>query len=123
MTPRSSKVTDLLVPSCWSPQMRVIVRKERPRPGAQLRITDANGHRLTGLDQRHHQHPTQRARPETRGMRRVSGQGATAPSRTIVFLAAAGQRRHRPQPRHHIGARRGRLGVEQPLHHHPGEEG
>ena len=27
--------------------MRVIVRKERPRPGAQLRFTDIDGHRFT----------------------------------------------------------------------------
>jgi len=29
--------------------MRVIVRKERPHPGAQLRITDADGHRVTAF--------------------------------------------------------------------------
>jgi hypothetical protein len=29
--------------------MRVIVRKKRPHPGAQLRITDADGHRLTAF--------------------------------------------------------------------------
>ena len=29
--------------------MRVIVRKERPHPGAQLRITDADGHRITAF--------------------------------------------------------------------------
>jgi hypothetical protein len=28
-------------------QMRVIVRKERPHPGAQLRFTDIDGHRVT----------------------------------------------------------------------------
>jgi hypothetical protein len=27
--------------------MRVIVRKERPHPGAQLRFTDLDGHRFT----------------------------------------------------------------------------
>ena len=27
--------------------MRVIVRKERPHPGAQLRFTDIDGHRFT----------------------------------------------------------------------------
>ncbi len=31
----------------WPAGMRLIVRKERPHPGAQLRITDADGHRLT----------------------------------------------------------------------------
>jgi Transposase DDE domain group 1 len=29
--------------------MRVIVRRERPHPGAQLRITDVNGHRITAF--------------------------------------------------------------------------
>ena len=29
--------------------MRLIVRKERPHPGAQLRITDADGMRITCL--------------------------------------------------------------------------
>ena len=35
--------------SGWPPGMRVIVRAERPHPGAQLRFTDSNGHRLTGF--------------------------------------------------------------------------
>ena len=29
--------------------MRVIIRKERPHPGAQLTITDVNGHRITAF--------------------------------------------------------------------------
>jgi hypothetical protein len=33
----------------WPPRMRVIVRKERPHPGAQLRITDVDGHRITAF--------------------------------------------------------------------------
>jgi Transposase DDE domain group 1 len=33
----------------WPKGMRVIVRKERPHPGAQLRITDADGHRITAF--------------------------------------------------------------------------
>src|SRR3954465_10601936 len=33
----------------WPPGMRVIVRKERPHPGAQLRITDVNGWRATAF--------------------------------------------------------------------------
>jgi hypothetical protein len=44
-----AEVTDLLDLSTWPTGMRVIVRKERPHPGAQLRLTDADGHRLTGL--------------------------------------------------------------------------
>jgi Transposase DDE domain group 1 len=31
----------------WPGGMRVIVRKERPHPGAQLRFTDIDGHRFT----------------------------------------------------------------------------
>jgi hypothetical protein len=33
----------------WPPDMRVIVGKERPHPGAQLRITDVEGHRITAF--------------------------------------------------------------------------
>ena len=33
--------------SSWPKGMRVIVRKERPHPGAQLRFTDVDGHRFT----------------------------------------------------------------------------
>lgn len=31
----------------WPPRMRVIARRERPHPGAQLRLTDHNGWRIT----------------------------------------------------------------------------
>jgi hypothetical protein len=31
----------------WPPGMRVIARRERPHPGAQLRLTDADGWRIT----------------------------------------------------------------------------
>lgn len=33
--------------SGWPPGMRIIARRERPHPGAQLRITDADGWRIT----------------------------------------------------------------------------
>ena len=33
----------------WPEGMRVIVRKERPHPGAQLRFTDLDGHRFTAF--------------------------------------------------------------------------
>ena len=42
-------VTGLLDLKSWPVGMRVIVRKERPHPGAQLRITDADGHRVTAF--------------------------------------------------------------------------
>jgi hypothetical protein len=35
--------------SGWPQGMRVIVRKERPHPGAQLRLTDRDGLRLTAF--------------------------------------------------------------------------
>jgi hypothetical protein len=43
------EVTGLLDLSRWPAGMRVIVRRERPHPGAQLRLTDADGNRLTAF--------------------------------------------------------------------------
>ena len=40
-------ITGLLELGGWPAGMRVIVRKERPHPGAQLRFTDIDGHRFT----------------------------------------------------------------------------
>jgi len=42
-----SDITGLLDTGGWPAGMRVIVRKERPHPGAQLRFTDIDGHRFT----------------------------------------------------------------------------
>jgi hypothetical protein len=44
-----AEVTDLFDLSGWPPGMRLIVRKERPHPGAQLRITDLGGMRITAF--------------------------------------------------------------------------
>lgn len=44
-----AEVTDLLELGSWPAGMRVIVRKERPHPGAQLRLTDVDGLRLTAF--------------------------------------------------------------------------
>ena len=44
-----AELTDLLTLDGWPKGMRVICRKERPRPGAQLRITDVDGHRITAF--------------------------------------------------------------------------
>ena len=35
--------------SGWPTGTRLILRKERPHPGAQLRFTDSDGHRVTGF--------------------------------------------------------------------------
>jgi hypothetical protein len=42
-----AEITGLLDLAGWPKGMRVIVRKERPHPGAQLRFTDIDGHRFT----------------------------------------------------------------------------
>jgi len=44
-----AEATGLLDLSGWPKGMRVIVRKERPHPGAQLRISDADGMRVTAF--------------------------------------------------------------------------
>ena len=44
-----AEITGMLNLSSWPKGMRVIVRKERPHPGAQLRFTDIGGHRFTCL--------------------------------------------------------------------------
>jgi hypothetical protein len=44
-----AEVTGLLNLGSWPEGMRVIVRKERPHPGAQLRITDHDGNRVTAF--------------------------------------------------------------------------
>ena len=42
-----AEITGMLDLAAWPKGMRVIVRKERPHPGAQLRFTDPGGHRFT----------------------------------------------------------------------------
>jgi hypothetical protein len=44
-----AEVTGLFDLGSWPDRMRLIVRKERPHPGAQLRITDLDGHRITAF--------------------------------------------------------------------------
>ncbi len=67
-----AEATHLVDLSGWPAGSRVIIRKERPHPGAQLTFTDLDGHRITafitdtpvgvvagqlaGLDLRHRQH-------------------------------------------------------------------
>ncbi|MGY5061200.1 IS1380 family transposase [Streptomyces sp. 900105755] len=42
-----AEITDMPDLSTWPKGMRLIVRRERPHPGAQLRFTDIDGNRLT----------------------------------------------------------------------------
>jgi hypothetical protein len=44
-----AEITGMLDLDSWPAGMRVIVRKERPHPGAQLRFTDIDGHQFTCL--------------------------------------------------------------------------
>src|SRR4051812_12112190 len=44
-----AELTELFDLAGWPAGMRLIVRKERPHPGAQLRITDLDGHRITAF--------------------------------------------------------------------------
>lgn len=44
-----AEFTNLLDLTCWPEGMRVIVRRERPHPGAQLRFDDVEGYRLTAF--------------------------------------------------------------------------
>lgn len=44
-----AEITDLIDLSVWPPGTRLILRKERPHPGAQLTFTDLDGHRVTGF--------------------------------------------------------------------------
>jgi len=44
-----AEITDMVDLSGWPSGMRLVVRKERPHPGAQLRFTDLDGLRLTAF--------------------------------------------------------------------------
>lgn len=44
-----AEATELVDLSTWPPGTRLILRKERPHPGAQLTFTDSDGHRITGF--------------------------------------------------------------------------
>ncbi|MGC2978047.1 IS1380 family transposase [Brevibacterium sp. FAM 25378] len=44
-----AELTGVLDPGDWPAGMRVIVRRERPHPGAQLRFDDVDGYRLTAF--------------------------------------------------------------------------
>jgi len=44
-----AELTNLLDLKAWPAGLRIIARKERPHPGAQLRLTDVDGHRITAF--------------------------------------------------------------------------
>ena len=56
-----AELTGLLDLTGWPKGMRVIARKERPHPGAQLRLTDVDGHRITAFATNTRDRPTPRS--------------------------------------------------------------
>src|SRR5205814_7785360 len=44
-----AEITCMLDLTKWPAGARVIIRRERPHPGAQLRFTDTDGHRFTAF--------------------------------------------------------------------------
>jgi hypothetical protein len=55
-----AELAGLLDLASWPEGMRVIIRKERPHPGAQLRFTDLDGHRFTAYATRRPARPARR---------------------------------------------------------------
>ena len=105
-----AEATDLVDLSSWPAGTRLILRKERPHPGAQLRFTDSDGLRVTafitdtppgvvpgqlgGLELRHRQH----ARVEDR-IRQAKATGLAQP-------ALSPRRRERSLAGNHLGGNR-----------------
>jgi hypothetical protein len=108
-----AEATGLLDLSNWPEGSRLILRKERPHPGAQLTFTDADGHRITavltdtrprvvpgqapGLELRHRQH----ARVEDRILLRGSPLG---PGGLIFRLRSSEADGGNVSDRHRCGA-------------------
>ena len=108
-----AELTGLLDLTAWPAGMRVIVRKERPHPGAQLRFTDADGLRLTAFitNTRGRQlapadHPTDlgkatmpNTRKDTQNRHRSTRQATTSAPRKIEASLGGAQ----TPPRHSFG--------------------
>src|SRR3981189_3414722 len=57
-----AEITDMLDLTKWPTGSRVIIRRERPHPGAQLRFTDTDGPPVHRFHHRHHRRATRRPR-------------------------------------------------------------
>ncbi|MFE6334366.1 transposase [Streptomyces sp. NPDC057798] len=67
-----AEITDIPDLSTWPKRMRLVARKERPHPGAQLRFTDLDGLRLTCFATNTQRRPARRPRtpsPQTGSLR------------------------------------------------------
>src|SRR3954469_19875067 len=87
-----AELTGQVALDAWPQDSRLIVRRERPHPGAQLSFTDVDGHRFSVL----HHRPS---RPRSR-------RPADAPPR------ARDRRRPRPRPQEHRPVQPALLGVQ-----------
>jgi DDE family transposase len=100
-----AELTGLVDLSAWPAGTRLILRKERPHPGAQLRTTDIDGMRITGfltntatgqlpdLELRHRRHARVEDRIRTgkdTGLRNLPYHD-TAPNRVWLAIAALAQ--------------------------------
>jgi hypothetical protein len=95
-----AELTGMLNLAAWPSGIRIIVRKERPHPGAQLRLTDLDGHRLTcfatstrggqlaDLELRHRR----RARCEDRILLQGTNPACRAPAGSWQVSGMAGRR-------------------------------
>ena len=97
--------------SSWPEGSRLILRKERPHPGAQLTFTDIDGHRITafltdtargvipgqsaGLELRHRQHRNASPGAQSKSMHGESYRRA----QSNIYHGYL-ERRHHPMPRH-----------------------
>jgi Transposase DDE domain group 1 len=109
-----AELTGLLDLSSWPEGMRVIARKERPHPGAQLRFTDINGHRFTYLGggsaaARQGPRLNTSARSHRRSLGRRARSGPRRLSRSRALRSCrGGSAGHARQPRqsapHYVGA-------------------
>jgi hypothetical protein len=101
------ELTDRVDLSAWPQGSRLIVRRERPHPGAQLSFTDHDGYRFQAIltdqpdqDNRDHRAPSPPARP-SRGPhpRRQGHRAGQAPVQGVrAQRGMAGDRGARPRP-------------------------
>lgn len=80
----------------WPTGMRLIVRKERPHPGAQLRITDADGLRLTAFATNTHNVPI--AQLELRHRQRARAKDRIRAARATGSACVTAPPPHRAEP-------------------------
>ena len=91
-----AELTGLPGLSGWPAGMRVIVRKERPHPGAQLRFTDIDGHRFTcfATSTKRGSRPADQPKPSLRSRRtHVRARGARQPGATAGPTTLTGRRK------------------------------